>query len=478
MELLRDKMYIGEKWRAGASGKTIPVWNPATGELIKEISDAETSDIEEAVDRAHRAFGAWSSKTAAQRCSLLRKWHRRIMANRDRLAEIMTMEQGKPLAEAKGEISYAASFVRWFSEEGVRAYGETIPAPSAKARFVTIRQPIGVAALITPWNFPAAMIARKVAPALAAGCTTVIKPSEETPFSALALAALAEEAGIPSGVINVVTVKDPQKFSDVIFSDQRVRKISFTGSIPVGKKLMEMAAPQLKKLSLELGGNAPFVVFDDADIDSALRGLMTAKFRNGGQACIAANRVYLHEDIYETFSTRLIAAVGKLKIGKGLNPETDIGPLINRKAVGKIQRLMEDAVGKGARLVAGGKVVNERWFEPTVLTDCNEDMEIFREEIFGPLVALYKFKNEDEVVQSANNTPAGLAGYFYSGDVNRCWRVGERLQCGMVGVNSGFISDASAPFGGVKESGIGREGSRYGLEEYMEIKYLSFGVEG
>lgn len=471
-------MYIDGELRDSNTGSTFEVCNPADGTVVSEVSKAGVKDVKSGVDAASTAFGTWSALPASRRCSLLRKWHRKIMSNRDQLAETMTLEQGKPIAEAKGEISYAASFVRWFSEEGVRAYGETIPAPTAKSRFVTIRQPVGVAALITPWNFPAAMITRKVAPALAAGCTVVIKPSEETPLSALALAELAGEAGIPPGVINVVTLKDPKVFSKVIFSDERVLKISFTGSIPVGKKLMEMAAPQLKKLSLELGGNAPFIVFEDADIDRAVRGLMTAKFRNGGQACIAANRVFLHEDIYETFYNRLREAFGKLKIGKGLNPETDIGPLINKKAVDKIQRLMKDAVGKGARLVAGGKVVNERWFEPTILTDCNEDMDIFREEIFGPVVALYKFRNEDEVVRSANNTPAGLAGYFYSGDVSRCWRVGERMQCGMVGVNSGFISDASAPFGGVKESGIGREGSRYGLDEYMEIKYLSFGVEG
>ena len=473
----RSKMYIDGEMRDSNTGSTFEVYNPADGAVVSEVSKAGVKDVRSAVDAASAAFGTWSAIPASRRCSLLRKWHRKIMANRDQLAETMTLEQGKPIAEAKGEISYAASFVRWFSEEGVRAYGETIPAPTTKSRFVTIRQPVGVAALITPWNFPAAMITRKVAPALAAGCTVVIKPSEETPLSALALAELAGEAGIPPGVINVVTPKDPKVFSKVIFSDERVRKVSFTGSIPVGKKLMEMASGQLKKLSLELGGNAPFIVFEDADIDRAVKGLMTAKFRNGGQACIAANRIYLHRDIKFPFVEKFLDEVEKLKCGNGMEPGTNIGPLINHSAVDKVNGLLWDAEDKGAEILAGGSILNKRWVQPTVMDNCSEEMEVFSEEIFGPVAAIYDFSDEGELIKSANRSPAGLAAYFYTRDVNRCWRIAEKLETGMVGINSGFISDASAPFGGVKESGTGREGSSYGLDEYQEIKYMSWGLD-
>ncbi|TVR76336.1 MAG: NAD-dependent succinate-semialdehyde dehydrogenase [Saprospirales bacterium] len=476
MSLIRSRLFINGQWRDSDGRKSMVVLNPADGSVVAEVADATKGDIDAAVSSAADAYSGWRSRTTYDRCTLLTKWYELIMQNRTELAEIMTLEQGKPLKEAKGEITYAASFVKWFAEEGVRAYGETIPAPAPNSRFVAIRQAVGPVAIITPWNFPSAMITRKAAPALAAGCTLVAKPSEETPLSALALAALAESAGFPAGVFNVVNCSNPQEFSDVVFSDQRIEKLSFTGSTPVGKKMMKASSATLKKVSLELGGNAPFIVFNDADIDKALKGLMTAKFRNGGQACIAANRIFVHKDVMDAFCDKLFNKMKNLKLGPGIKNDTDIGPQINKKAVSKLSRLVNNAMQNGATLKLGGNAIEDCYFEPTLLLNCSDDMEVFKEEIFGPVAAIYSFESEKEVIQRANNTPHGLASYFYSKDVSRCWRVAEALECGMVGINSGFISDASAPFGGVKESGIGREGSRHGLNEYLELKYMSFGI--
>lgn len=476
MSLIRENLFINGDWRPANNQKTFSVRNPADGKTVAKVADAEGSDVNEAINAATLAFNGWANTTAYERSSILTKWHQLILENRSELSELMTLEQGKPLKEARGEITYAASFVKWFAGEAVRAYGETIPAPAPRSRFVTIRQAVGPVAIITPWNFPSAMITRKAAAALAAGCSLVTKPSEETPLSALALAYLGEKAGIPPGVFNVVNCSNPEIFSEQIFSDSRIRKISFTGSTAVGKKLMKASSTTLKKVSLELGGNAPFIVFQDADIDRAVKGLMTAKFRNGGQACIAANRIFVQNELMEEFCSKLHDRIKLLKIGSGMSSDTDIGPMINRNAIDKLSRLVNNAVEMGAKLVVGGNDLEERYFQPTLLTSCRDEMVIFKEEIFGPVAAIYSFDSEKEVVERANNSPHGLTAYFYSGDVSRCWRLAERLECGMVGINSGFISDASAPFGGVKESGMGREGSRHGLDEYLEIKYMSFGL--
>ncbi|TVQ46677.1 MAG: NAD-dependent succinate-semialdehyde dehydrogenase [Saprospirales bacterium] len=475
--LLKNQAFINGKWIAASDHSTFEVINPANGEIIERVSDCAEAEVKMAIDAAWNAWQSWKNRTAYDRCNLLRKWFELIGKNKMELADIMTREQGKPLHEAEGEIQYAASFVEWFAAEGLRTYGETIPAPASKSRFVTIRQPVGVVAAITPWNFPSAMITRKVAPALAAGCTVIVKPSEETPFSALALAALAEKAGIPSGVLNVVTTKNAPLFSDIIFSNKRVRKISFTGSTPVGKKLMKAASDSIKKISLELGGNAPFIVFEDAHIKQAVKGVRTAKFRNNGQACIAANRIFVHETIYEKFASELVGRVEKMRIGGGTEKGVELGPMINEGACNKLDRLIADAVKKGANIL-NSNANNEKsglFYPPVVLGNCSEKMDIFHEEIFGPVAALYVFKDFDEVIKMANNTNHGLAAYLYSQDVARCWTAAEQLEYGMTGINSGFISDASTPFGGIKESGIGREGSRYGIDEYLEIKYMSFG---
>jgi len=475
--LLKNQAYINGKWINASNNATFEVFNPTNGEVISRVSDCTEKEIKLAVDAAWDAWKGWKNRTAYDRCHLLKKWNELILDHRMELAEIMTMEQGKPLHEAEGEIQYAASFVEWFAAEGLRAYGETIPAPAPKSRFVTIRQSVGVVAAITPWNFPSAMITRKLAPALAAGCTVIVKPSEETPLSALALAALAEKAGIPNGVINVVTTNNAPLFSQHIFPDERVRKISFTGSTAVGKKLMKAASDTVKKISLELGGNAPFIVFEDAHIQQAVKGLRTAKFRNAGQACIAANRIFVHESIYEEFSSQLVNRVDKMRVGGGTEKGVEMGPLINQRACEKLDRLIADALEKGATLLNSftGAEKKGLFYPPVVLGNCSEDMDIFHEEIFGPVAALYSFKEFDEVIHLANNTRHGLAAYLYSNDVARCWTAAEQLEYGMTGINSGFISDASAPFGGIKESGMGREGSRYGLDEYLEIKYMSFG---
>lgn len=475
--LLKNKSYINGKWTEALDKSSFEVLNPFNGEVITSVSDCSKKDIQSAVSAAWNAWKSWKNRTAQDRCQLIRRWYELILENTSELANIMTLEQGKSLQEAEGEIKYAASFAEWFAAEGVRSYGETIPAPSPKSRFVTIRQPVGVVAAITPWNFPSAMITRKVAPALAAGCTVIVKPSEETPLSALALAALAEKAGIPKGVINVITTSNAPLFSEVIFSDERVRKISFTGSTAVGKKLMEAAAQTVKNISLELGGNAPFIVFEDANIRQAVKGLMTSKFRNNGQACIAANRVFVHESVYEEFSRELVNKVEKLKIGSGLDKGVDLGPMINENACKKLDQMISDAKEKGAKILNSfsNSDKNGLFYPPLVLGNCSDKMRIFHEEIFGPVAALYSFRDFDEVMNSANNTKYGLAAYLYSNDVARCWTASEQLEYGMTGINSGFISDASAPFGGIKESGIGREGSRYGIDEYLEIKYMSFG---
>jgi succinate-semialdehyde dehydrogenase / glutarate-semialdehyde dehydrogenase len=399
-----------------------------------------------------------------------------MLANQEDLAELMTAEQGKPLAEARGEIAYAASFIDWFAEEGKRVYGDTIPTPSADRRLVVIRQPVGVCAAITPWNFPSAMITRKAAPALAAGCTMVVKPGEQTPLSALALAWLALEAGVPPGVLNIVT-GDPVAIGGELTSSPRVMKLSFTGSTEVGRLLMAQCAPTIKKMSLELGGNAPFIVFEDADLDAAVAGAMQSKYRNAGQTCVCANRMLVQEEIYDAFAARLAAAVRELTVGNGMEQGVNQGPLIDAPALAKVQELLADAVGKGARIVCGGKAhsLGGTFFEPTIVCDVTPNMRMAREEIFGPVAPLYKFKTEEEAIRMANDTEFGLAAYFYSRDIGRAWRVGEALDYGMVGINSGLISNEVAPFGGVKQSGLGREGSKYGIEEYLEIKYLAFG---
>lgn len=474
MKLLRNSPFIDGNWNNYTSQTTFEVVNPADSSIVAKVVDCGEKEVSLAVDAAHSALGNWKGRTSYERADLLRKWYDLIMEHRHQLGELMTLEQGKPLGEAIGEIQYAASFVRWFSEEAIRTYGETIPAPAPQSRFVTIRQPVGVVAGITPWNFPSAMITRKAAPALAAGCTFVAKPAEDTPLSALALAVLAEEAGIPKGVFNVVPLSNPELFSKVIFSDDRLRKISFTGSTQVGKILMKAASSSVKKVSLELGGNAPFIVFEDADIQKAVKGLMTAKFRNAGQACIAANRIYVHESIKEEFVSALAEKIKALKVGSGMDKDTQIGPLINDEAREKVENLMNDAIEKGAVKICGGSSKG-LFFKPALLDQCTEKMQLFSNEIFGPLAAVYSFSTYEEVIQSANNTPFGLAAYVYSQNVARCWRSSEDLEYGMVGINSGFISDASAPFGGIKQSGIGREGSKYGIDEYLEIKYMSFG---
>lgn len=474
MKLLRNAPFIDGKWNNYTSQTTFEVVNPADSSVVAEVVDCGEKEVSRAVNSAHSALDQWKGKNPHERADLLRKWYDLMLEYRQQLGEIMTLEQGKPIGEAIGEIQYAASFVRWYSEEAIRTYGETIPAPASQSRFVTIRQPVGVVAGITPWNFPSAMITRKAAPALAAGCTFVAKPAEDTPLSALALAVLAEKAGIPHGVFNVVPLSNPELFSEVIFSDDRIRKISFTGSTTVGKMLMKSASSSVKKISLELGGNAPFIVFEDADIAKAIKGLMTAKFRNSGQACIAANRIYVHEKIKPEFIAALAEKIKFLKVGSGMDKETQIGPLINAEAMKKVQGLMNDALDKGAKKI-WGESPDGLFFYPTLLDHCTEDMQIFENEIFGPLATVYSFSNYEEVIQSANNTPFGLAAYVYSQNVARCWKAAEDLEYGMVGINSGFISDASAPFGGIKQSGIGREGSKYGIDEYLEIKYMSFG---
>ncbi|EQC00510.1 NAD-dependent succinate-semialdehyde dehydrogenase [Photorhabdus temperata] len=476
-ELLRQQAYINGQWIDADNKVTFKVTNPANGEVIAHVSNMGAAETERAIAAAQQALPAWRAMTAKQRSQLLQRWFRLMMENQQALAELLSLEQGKPQAEAMGEIAYGASFIEWFAEEGKRTYGETIPSPLPGRRIITIKQPIGVVAAITPWNFPNAMIARKVGPALAAGCTVVLKPAAETPLSALALAALAEQAGIPAGVLNVVTGKDAKAIGGVMTQSPIVRKLSFTGSTGVGKLLMAQSADTVKKLSLELGGNAPFIVFDDADIDAAVQGALTAKFRNSGQTCVCANRILVQETIYDTFAERLAQAVNALQVGPASDVKSQQGPLINQAAVDKVQEHLSDAVSHGARILAGGKshALGGLFFEPTVLVDVTESMLISREETFGPIAPLFKFRDEAEAIHLANNTEFGLAAYFYSRDIGRIYRVAEALESGMVGINEGLISNEVAPFGGIKQSGLGREGSRYGIEDYLEVKYLCFG---
>ncbi|OTA20334.1 aldehyde dehydrogenase [Xenorhabdus beddingii] len=475
--LLRQQAYINGQWSDAENKATFAVTNPATGEVIANVSDMGATETQCAIDAANRALPAWRALTAKQRSQKLRQWFDLIMHNQKALAEILSMEQGKPYAEAMGEIAYGASFIEWFAEEGKRIYGETIPSPMPGRRLATIKQPIGVVAAITPWNFPNAMITRKVAPALAVGCTVVLKPAAETPLSALALAVLAESAGIPAGVLNIVTGMDAKAIGEVLTSSPIVRKLSFTGSTRVGKLLMAQSADTVKKLSLELGGNAPFIVFDDADLDAAVAGAMAAKFRNSGQTCVCANRILVQAGIYDAFAERLAHAVKQLQVGPAVDYTSQQGPLINQAAVEKVQAHISDAVSKGACILAGGQphTLGGLFFEPTVLTNVTESMHVAQEETFGPLAPLFKFHDEDEAIRIANNTEFGLAAYFYSRDIGRIYRVAEALESGMVGINEGLISNETAPFGGIKQSGLGREGSRYGIEDYLEVKYLCFG---
>ena len=474
--LFRQQAYINGEWCNADKGGSHAVTNPATGETIGSVPLMGAAETKRAISAANDAWRQWRRKTAKERSIILRKWNDLMLANLDDLALIMTVEQGKPLAEAKGEIAYAASFIEWFAEEGKRAGGDTIPSPSPSSRIVVVKEPIGVCAAITPWNFPAAMITRKAGPALAAGCTMVLKPAESTPFSALALAVLAERAGIPAGVFSVVT-GSAREIGAEMTSNPIVRKLTFTGSTGVGKLLMEQCAATIKKLSLELGGNAPFIVFDDADLDAAVEGAMASKYRNAGQTCVCANRLYVQDGIYDAFAEKLVAAVAKLKVGNGQQEGITQGPLIDQKAVAKVEEHIADAVAKGARILAGGKrhALGQSFFEPTVLADVTSDMIVAREETFGPMAPLFRFKTDEEVLALANDTEFGLASYFYSRDIGRIWRVAEGLESGMVGINTGLISNEVAPFGGVKQSGLGREGSKYGIEDYQVIKYLCMG---
>ncbi|HMK69315.1 MAG TPA: NADP-dependent succinate-semialdehyde dehydrogenase, partial [Stellaceae bacterium] len=455
---------------------TISVNNPADNSTLGTVPKMGAAETRRAIEAAERALPAWSAKTAKERAVILRRLFDLMMANQEDLAQLMTAEQGKPLTEARGEIAYSASFIEWFAEEGKRTYGDTIPAHGTDKRIVVLKQPIGVSCAITPWNFPSAMITRKAGPALAAGCTMVVKPASQTPFSALALCELAERAGVPKGVLSCVT-GSATEIGGEMTSNPIVRKLSFTGSTEIGKVLMAQCAGTVKKLSLELGGNAPFIVFDDADIDMAVKGAIASKYRNAGQTCVCANRILVQDGIYDAFATKLAGAVSAMKVGYGSETGTVIGPLIDMKAVDKVEEHVHDAVAKGAKIVVGGKrhALGGTFYEPTVLTDVNTQMKVTREETFGPVAPLFRFSNDRQAIEMANDTVFGLAAYFYSRDIGRCWRVSEALEYGIVGVNEGIISTEIAPFGGVKESGIGREGSKYGIEEYLEVKYLCMG---
>ena len=477
--LLRSTVLFGGKWVSADDGMTFAVRDPATGSQLAEVPDCGTPETRRAIAAAAAALPAWRALPAKQRAQVLQRWFVLINANADDLAQLITAEGGKPLSEARGEVTYGASFVEWFAEEGKRTYGETIPATAVDKRLVVIKQAIGVCAAITPWNFPLAMITRKVAPALAAGCTVVVKPAEQTPLTALALAVLAEEAGFPPGVFNVLT-GDPVAIGGELTASPVVRKLSFTGSTEVGRLLMAQCAPTIKKLSLELGGNAPFIVFDDADVDAAVNGALIAKYRNTGQTCVCANRILVQSGVYEEFAQKLAVRAGQLTVGAGIEEGVAQGPLIDDAALAKVEAHVADALTKGARVLCGGArhARGGNFYQPTVLADVTPDMKVACEETFGPVAPLFRFASEAEAVAMANDTEFGLAAYFYSRDVARCWRVGEALEYGMVGVNTGLISNEVAPFGGVKQSGIGREGSKYGIEEYLDIKYLCFDVNG
>lgn len=478
-DLIRNANFIAGQWSAAGSA-TLPVTDPATGATLAAVPDSGAPEALAALDAAHHALPAWRKVPAKQRAALIKRWNDLVLAHQDDLGALISMEQGKPLAEGKGEVAYAASYIEWFAEEATRMNGEVIPAPVPGRRMFALKEPVGVVAAITPWNFPAAMIARKIAPALAAGCTVVCKPAEDTPLTSLALVLLAHEAGVPAGVLNIVTAsreKTPEVV-DVWLHDSRVRKITFTGSTPVGKHLARRSADTLKKLSLELGGNAPFIVFDDADVDAAVEGFMAAKFRNGGQTCVCPNRVFVHAKVHDAFAGKLAARVAALKVGPASDPSSQIGPMINGRAVEKIDRHVQDAVAKGAKVLTGGKRLNAlggTYYAPTVLTGADATMACACEETFGPVAPITVFEDEAEVIAQANDTPFGLAAYFYSQDVRRIWRVADALESGIVGINEGALAAEAAPFGGVKESGYGREGSTHGLDDYLHTKYVCQG---
>jgi succinate-semialdehyde dehydrogenase/glutarate-semialdehyde dehydrogenase len=474
--LLRQQAYVNGEWADADNGSTLAVTNPATGAQIGTIPHMGAAETRRAIDAANAAWPAWRKKSAKERAAILRKWNDLILENTDDLALLMTTEQGKPLAESKGEVAYGASFIEWFAEEAKRVAGETLASPWADRRLLVTKEPIGVCAAITPWNFPIAMITRKVGPALAAGCTMVLKPAEATPYCALALAVLAERAGVPPGVFSVVT-GSPKDIGAEMTGNPIVRKLTFTGSTAVGRLLMQQCAPTIKKLSLELGGNAPFIVFDDADLDAAVEGALASKYRNAGQTCVCANRIYVQDAIYDQFADKLVAAVAKLKVGNGVEDGVTQGPLIDEKAVQKVEQHVADALSKGGRLLLGGQrhALGHSFFQPTVIADVTSDMTVAAEETFGPLAPLFRFHTDEEAVTLANSTEFGLASYFYSRDIGRIWRVAEGLESGMVGVNTGLISNEVAPFGGVKQSGLGREGSHYGLDDFLVIKYICMG---
>jgi succinate-semialdehyde dehydrogenase/glutarate-semialdehyde dehydrogenase len=474
--LLETCSYIGGEWVS--TDKTYDVINPATGELVASVPDHGPEDVRKAIDAAYAVQKDWAKRTAKERSDILLKWHDLMLENQEDMAQILTAEMGKPIIEARGEIGYGASFIRWFAEEGRRIYGDTIPGHQRDKRILVLKQPIGVVGSITPWNFPNAMIARKVAPALAAGCTFVGRPAELTPLSALVMAVLGERAGIPKGVLNIVAGSDAAAMGKELCENTKVRKITFTGSTRVGSILMKQCAGDIKKLSLELGGNAPFIVFDDADLDKAVEGAIVSKFRNTGQTCVCANRIYVQSGVYDTFAKKLSDAISKMTIGNGASESTIIGPLINKNGLAKVEDHLADAISKGARVLTGGKRSDEGalFFEPTVLADVTSDMKVTREETFGPLAPLFKFETEEEVLAKANDTEFGLACYFYANDLSRVWRMTEDLEYGIVGVNTGVISSTEGPFGGVKQSGLGREGSKYGIEDYLEMKYVCMSI--
>ncbi len=474
--LFRQLCYIDGQWRKAESGQTLAVRNPATGAALGTVPKGGATETRAAITAAKRAMPAWAAKTAGERAAILRRWNDLMLAHADDLALIMTSEQGKPLAEARGEVAYSASFIEWFAEEGRRIYGDVIPSHAADKRIVVLKQPVGVVCAITPWNFPSAMIGRKVGPALAAGCTFVSKPASQTPFSALAMAELARRAGVPAGVFNVVT-GSAREIGDEMTSNPDVAKLTFTGSTEVGRQLLAKCAPTVKKVSMELGGNAPFIVFDDADLDAAVEGAIASKYRNTGQTCVCANRLYVQAGVYDAFVDKLKAAVGNLKVGSGTEPGVTQGPLIDEAAVRKVEEHIADALAKGGKVVLGGHrhPLGHTFFEPTIVTGATQDMLVAREETFGPLAPVIAFDSDDDAIRMANDTEFGLAAYFYARDLRRVWRVAEAIEAGIVGINTGLISTAVAPFGGVKQSGLGREGSKYGIDDYLEIKYLCLG---
>ncbi|MBY5776676.1 NAD-dependent succinate-semialdehyde dehydrogenase [Rhizobium leguminosarum] len=475
--LLRDAGYIDGVWTSGDATKTFDVLNPATGELLASLPDMGAAETRAAIDAAHAAQPGWAARPAKERSAILRKWFDLMVANADELAAILTAEMGKPFPEARGEILYAAAYIEWYAEEAKRIYGETIPAPSDDKRMIVIRQPVGVVGTITPWNFPAAMITRKIAPALAVGCTVVSKPAEQTPLTAIALAVLAEQAGIPAGVFNVIVGVDGPAIGRELCGNEKVRKISFTGSTEVGRILMRQCADQIKKVSLELGGNAPFIVFDDADLDAAVEGAIASKYRNAGQTCVCANRLYVQSNVYDAFAAKLAAKVAEMSVGDGFKPGVVIGPLIDAQGLAKVEDHVSDALAKGAKVLTGGKRIDGAgtFFTPTVLTGVARGMKVAREETFGPVAPLFRFETVEDVINQANDTEFGLAAYFYAGDLKKVWRVAEALEYGMIGINTGLMSSETAPFGGIKQSGLGREGSRHGADDYLEMKYLCIG---